>query len=73
MTAVANFTYLDPILHLLATLMDWPAAPKDRPAESPEELRARRSFILEMMQSCPEAFDHEESFRCAMGFYSGRL
>lgn len=41
--------------------------------EEPENADARRSFILEMMDECPEAFASEEGVRGAMYYFSGRF
>jgi hypothetical protein len=34
---------------------------------------ARRSFILEMLDECPEVFASEEGVRGAMYYFSGRF
>ena len=38
-----------------------------------QETRARRDFILEMMDAHPEAFQHEMDFQTMMGFYPSRF
>lgn len=38
-----------------------------------DDATARRSFILEMMDECPEAFASEEGVRGAMYYFSGRF
>jgi len=42
-------------------------------ASSDEESRIRRSFVLEMMQAHPEAFQHELDVQTMMQFYSLRF
>ena len=42
-------------------------------ADSSEESRARRTFILEMMDSHPDAFEHEFSCQTMMGLYRSRF
>jgi hypothetical protein len=37
------------------------------------ENRARRTFILEMMDAYPEAFQHENDCQTMMGFYPSRF
>ena len=38
-----------------------------------EEDRARRDFILEMMDEHPDAFAHEDGARAAQYYFSGRF
>jgi len=38
-----------------------------------QESRARRDFILEMMDAHPEAFQHEMDFQTMMSFYPSRF
>lgn len=47
----------------------------DDPAVTPsgEDEADRRSFILDMMNECPEAFGSEEGVRGAMYYFSGQF
>lgn len=71
MIATAMFPSLHAIMRAVASWF----APTARDGRSldDEETRVRRAFVMEMMEECPEAFGHEDAFRCAMSFYSGRL
>ena len=46
---------------------------RDDVETAPDDTDARRSFILEMMDECPEAFASEEGVRGAMFYFSGRF
>ena len=41
-------------------------------AEDAQEARERRRFVLEMMDACPDAFDHEDALLSGLAFWSGR-
>ncbi|MBD3662313.1 hypothetical protein [Sulfitobacter aestuariivivens] len=44
-----------------------------KPACSDQQDRARRAFVLEMMEAHPEAFQHEQDVQCMMHYYPSRF
>ena len=74
MSAIAVQSHLTWKLFGLATsLLSKVLGPSIDTEVDDQESRARRAFILEMMEAHPEAFQHELDFQNMMSFYPSRL
>lgn len=73
MAAMETFLRPEPFSRIAALVRLWFSKRVRYVEEAPDETRARRDFILEMMDECPDAFLHEDNMRTAMLYYSGRF
>lgn len=74
MTAAATFPGFLSVFAPRSARSSRPANPTHdvTQADEADAVRARREFILAMMDDCPEAFATEEGVRGTMHYFSGR-
>jgi hypothetical protein len=67
------FLKTDTLTGIAGLFRRWTGQTQPSPAREVEDTRARRDFILEMMETCPDAFTSEDAARGAGLYISGRF
>jgi hypothetical protein len=73
MATAEIFLKTEPYHGFAAVLKRWTRRTEPLPAREVDDTRARRDFILEMMDTHPDAFASEETVRCCALYFSGRF